>query len=56
MSHCSASERTNVEQHLTDLFQYKFETLTDTLDYNKEIWKMNGDYLNSSIQNLVEIE
>jgi len=52
----SISKRTNVEQHLTDLFQYKFETLTDTLDYIKEIWKMTGDYLNSSIQNLVEIK
>lgn len=52
----SVSKRTNVEQHLTDLFQYKFETLTDTLDYIKEIWKMTGDYLNSSIQNLVEIK
>lgn len=52
----SVSKRTNVEQHLTDLFQYKFETLTDTLEYIKEIWKMTGDYLNSSIQNLVEIK
>ncbi len=52
----SVSKHTNTEQHLTDLFQYKFETLTDTLDYIKEIWKMTGDYLNSSIQNLVEIK
>ncbi len=52
----SISKHTNIEQHLTDLFQYKFETLTDTLDYIKEIWKMTSDYLNSSIQNLVEIK
>lgn len=52
----SISKHTNVEQHLTDLFQYKFETLTDTLEYIKEIWKMTSDYLNSSIQNLIEIK
>lgn len=52
----SISKHTNIQQHLTDLFQYKFETLTDTLDYIKEIWKMTNDYLNSSIQNLVEIK
>lgn len=52
----SISKRTNIEQYMTDLFQYKFETLIDTLDYIKEIWKMTSDYLNSSIQNLVEIK
>jgi hypothetical protein len=52
----SISKHTEVEQHLNDLFQYKFETLTDTLEYIKEIWKMTSDYLNSSIQNLVEIK
>lgn len=52
----SLSKEANVTQHLTDLFQYKFETLADTLEYVKEIWKMTSDYLNSSIQNLVEIK
>jgi hypothetical protein len=50
------SKRVDVEDHLVTLFQFKFETLTDTLEYIKEIWKMTNDYLLSSIQNLVEIK
>ena len=46
----------NVEEYLAGFFQFKFETLVDTLDYIKEIWKMTSEYLNSSIQNLQEIK
>jgi hypothetical protein len=46
----------NVEEYLSGFFQFKFETLVDTLDYIKEIWKMTSEYLNSSIQNLQEIK
>ena len=52
----SISKSMKVEEHLLSLFQYKFEVLTDTLDYIKEIWKMTLDYLNSAIQNIVEIK
>jgi hypothetical protein len=45
-----------IEKDLIHLFEYKFETLTDTLSYIKEIWKMTGDYLGSAIGNLVEIK
>ncbi len=50
------SKKMAIEEHLTTLFQFKFETLIDTLEYIKEIWKMTNDYLLSSIQNLVEIK
>lgn len=50
------SKKMDVEDHLNTLFQFKFETLTDTLEYIKEVWKMTSDYLLSSIQNLVEIK
>ncbi len=46
----------NIEEHLRKLFEFKFEVLTDTLDYIKEIWKMTTDYLSSAIQNIVEIK
>ncbi|MDB5194353.1 MAG: hypothetical protein JWN50_367 [Parcubacteria group bacterium] len=50
------SKNADIEAHLRDLFEFKFEVLSDTLDYIKEIWKMTTDYLNSAIQNIVEIK
>lgn len=52
----SIAKRLEVDKHLVDIFEYKFETLTDTLSYIKEIWKMTSDYLASAIGNLVEIK
>lgn len=52
----SISKTMKVEDYLSGFFQFKFETLVDTLDYIKEIWKMTSEYLNSSIQNLQEIK
>lgn len=52
----SIAKRLEVDKHLVDIFEYKFETLTDTLSYIKEIWKMTGDYLSSAIGNLIEIK
>ncbi|MEK7105824.1 MAG: hypothetical protein AAB895_00520 [Patescibacteria group bacterium] len=52
----SIAKRLEVDKHLVDIFEYKFETLTDTLSYIKEIWKMTSDYLSSAIGNLVEIK
>ena len=46
----------SVEDYLRNFFQFKFETLLDTLEYIKEIWKMTSDYLSSAIQNLLEIK
>jgi hypothetical protein len=52
----SIAENLEIDEHLRNLFQFKFEVLTDTLEYIKEIWKMTSDYLSSAIQNIVEIK
>jgi hypothetical protein len=52
----SIAKHLKIEDDLVSLFEYKFETLTDTLSYIKEIWKMTTDYLASAIGNLVEIK
>jgi len=52
----SISKGSDLEEHLRKLFEFKFEVLTDTLDYIKEIWKMTTDYLSSAIQNVIEIK
>ena len=45
----SIAKHLEIEKDLSSLFEYKFETLTDTLTYIKEIWKMTGDYLSQAI-------
>jgi hypothetical protein len=52
----SLAKHLEIEKDLVSLFEYKFETLADTLSYIKEIWKMTSDYLGSAISNLVEIK
>jgi len=52
----SIAKGSDIEEHLRKLFEFKFEVLTDTLDYIKELWKMTTDYLSSAIQNIVEIK
>ena len=52
----SLAKHLSLEDELVTLFEYKFETLTDTLSYIKEIWQMTKEYLSSAIQNLVEIK
>lgn len=52
----SIAKNLAIDKDLISLFEYKFETLTDTLTYIKEIWKMTGDYLSSAISNMVEIK
>ncbi len=52
----SIAKHLEIEKDLVSLFEYKFETLTDTLSYIKEIWKMTSDYVSSAISNMVEIK
>lgn len=52
----SVSKELKIEEKLLKLYQYKFDTLSDTLSYIKEIWKMTSDYLSSAIQVLGEVE
>ena len=50
------SEKIKVEKAMIELFQYKFETLSDTHAYIKEIWKMTSDYVEAAIKIIVEVE
>jgi len=52
----SIAKNASVEDELVSLFQYKFETLSDTHSYIKELWKMTENYLDSAIKIIVEIE
>ncbi len=52
----SIASKLKIESDLSALFQYKFEVLTNTLTYIKEIWRMTGDYLAAAIKIIVEIE
>ena len=52
----SIAKQLDLEDYLKTLFQYKFETLADTLGYIKEIWSMTKEYLASAIQIMVEVE
>jgi hypothetical protein len=52
----SISDDLKVTQDLVKLFHYKYETLTNTLDYIKEIWAMTREYLDSAISIIVELQ
>ncbi len=45
-----------VDKYLDKIFQYKFETLTDTLSYIKELWRMTANYLSSAIEMFKDIQ
>ena len=46
----------DVEEGLLKLFQYKFDSLNDTLSYIKEIWKMTSDFTSNSLKLLQDLE
>ena len=52
----SIAKDLEIEDEMITLFQYKFETLSDTHGYIKELWKMTSDYLKAAIAVVVEIE
>lgn len=43
-------------EHLSSIFRYKFEVLTNTHNYIKEIWVMTNNYLSSAISVISEIK
>lgn len=45
-----------IESQLATLFQYKFEILSDTHAYIKEIWRMTNNYLSTAIETIKDIE
>ena len=52
----SISKDLGIEEHLAKVFDYKFETLVNTLSYIKEIWLMTRDYVKNVISVLSDIE
>jgi len=45
-----------IDQYLSELFQYEFETLLDAHQYIEELWQMNKDQIASAIQLIVEVK
>lgn len=52
----SISKELKIENHLAKVFDYKFETLVNTLAYIKEIWAMTKDYVKNVTSVLTDIE
>ena len=50
------AKETKIEEHLALLFQYKFDVLSNTHSYIKEIWSMTANYLDSAIHVVKDIE
>lgn len=44
-----------IEEHLDKVFQYKFDTLSNSHSYIKDIWSMTNNYLNTAIQVIMDI-
>lgn len=42
--------------HLANMFQYKFDVLSNTHSYIKEVWTMTTNYLNAAIQVVADIK
>ncbi len=45
-----------IDEYLTPLFEFKFETLLDTHAYIKHLWSMTENYLNSTIELFTELQ
>ncbi len=45
-----------IDQNLHPLFQFKFETLADTLSYIKNLWKMTANYLHGTVELMNELQ
>ena len=50
------SKEMKLTEHLANMFQYKFDVLTNTHGYIKEIWVMTSNYLNAAIQVIADIK
>ena len=42
--------------NFTDVLQFKYETLSDTLSYIKELWRMTKNYVNSAVTLFSDIQ
>jgi hypothetical protein len=45
-----------IDDYLSPLFQFKFETLDDTHEYIKDLWDMTKDYLDSAMDMFKELQ
>ena len=52
----SLAKKLEIEKDLLSIFQYKFETLSDTHSYIQDIWKMTQEYVDTAIQVVVEVK
>lgn len=52
----SLSKKLSLDNQLSSLFQYKFETLSDTHSYVKDIWQMTQEYISTAIQVINEVQ
>lgn len=52
----SISKKLELEDQLSTIFQYKFETLNNTHSYVQEIWKMTLDYVDTAISVINEVK
>ena len=52
----SIAKDLKINEQLVTIFQYKFDVLSNTHQYIKDIWKMTENYIDSAIQVIVEIE
>ncbi|MFZ2152581.1 MAG: hypothetical protein WAV41_00790 [Microgenomates group bacterium] len=52
----SLARKLSLEDQLASVFQYKFETLSDTHSYVQEIWKMTQDYVETAIAVVNEVK
>lgn len=50
------SKEMKLTEHLANVFQYKFDVLTNTHRYVQEIWVMTTNYLNTAIQVIGDIK
>jgi hypothetical protein len=55
-SRASLSKSLALEDHLSTIFQYKFETLINTHSYIQEIWKMTQEYVDTAISVINEVK
>lgn len=49
-------EMQKIDESLSPLFQFKFETLLDTHEYIQHLWTMTENYLNSAVQLFTDLQ
>lgn len=50
------ADQLKINDYLKELFQYRFDTLSSSHEYVKELWKMTENYINSAISLSNQIE